>query len=119
MEARLMDLDSLGPQVAPKARRDSSLMHTVNSNVRRRAESADGSEAIAFFCECQIPGCYAPIWLSAADFDEMFADDPGWLLLEGHVPSALWHRREPLPTRHTANSKRHQVRDVDAEPVTP
>jgi hypothetical protein len=113
MEARLVDSDSLGPLVARTARRDSSLMHTVNSNVRQRSEALAGSEAIAFFCECQSPSCYAPVWLTAAEFDEQFAD--GWLLLDGHVASGLWHRREPLPTRRTARQHLHAV---DLEAVT-
>jgi hypothetical protein len=92
-------------------------MHTVNSNVRQRSEGLDGSEAIAFFCECQIPSCYSPVWLTVADFDELFADNAGWLLLEGHVASGLWHRREPLPTRRSARSHSH-ARTTTAEPVT-
>ena len=53
MEARLVDSEGLGSQVAAAARRDSGLMHTVNSNLRQCSEVADTSESIAFFCECQ------------------------------------------------------------------
>jgi hypothetical protein len=103
MEAHLVDSEGPGSQVtAVTRRRESSLMHTVNSNLRQRSEAVDTSESIAFFCECQTPTCYAPVWLSAADFDTAVARDAGWLLLAGHLPSALWHRREPLPTRRTA-----------------
>jgi hypothetical protein len=81
-------------------------MHTVNSNLRERSEAVDRAESIAFFCECQTPTCYSPVWLSADDFDLTTAADAGWLLIDGHEPSALWHRRAPLPTRHTARPAR-------------
>src|ERR1700690_2568865 len=117
MEARLFDSDSLGAQVTPSVRRESSLMHTVNSNLRERSEAIDGSESIAFFCECQSASCYSPVWLSLADF--AMAHDVGWLLLDGHVASALWHRREPLPTRKTARPVRRGQTVFAAEPVAP
>jgi hypothetical protein len=79
--------------------RDSNLMRSVNTNLRRRSDALAGDEPIAFFCECRSPGCYGPIWMSSEDFDGRLAEHPGWLLHEGHEPSALWHRREPLPTR--------------------
>jgi hypothetical protein len=101
MEAHLVGSDGLGMQAAA-AQRDSSLMHTVNTNLRSCSDAVGTSESIAFFCECQTPSCYAPVWLSAADFDTAVARDTGWLLLAGHLPSALWQRREPLPTGRTA-----------------
>jgi hypothetical protein len=119
MEARLFDSDSLGSQVTPPVRRESSLMHTVNSNLRQRSEALDRSESIAFFCECQTASCYSPVWLSLADFDFAIAHDAGWLLLDGHVASGLWHRREPLPTRKTARPVRRRQMVFGAEPVAP
>ena len=104
----------------PSSRRDSNLMRSVNTNLRQRSEAVDGFESIAFFCECQSPTCYAPVWLSLADFDAAVARDAGWLLLAGHFPSALWHRREPLPTRRSARptrSTRRRPAATDAEPV--
>jgi hypothetical protein len=120
MEAHLVGSEGLGTQVAAAAQRDSSLLHTVNSNLRQRSDAVDTSEAIAFFCECQTPSCYAPVWLSAADFDTAVARDAGWLLLTGHLPSALWHRREPLPTRRTSRaipSLRRRSIAIDADSV--
>jgi hypothetical protein len=97
-------------------------MHTVNSNLRQRSEAVDSSESIAFFCECQTPTCYSPVWLSVADFDLAVGRDAGWLLLAGHQPSALWHRMEPLPTRKTARPARPARRRptaIGTESVSP
>jgi hypothetical protein len=85
-------------------RRDSNLMRSVNTNLRSRSESVAADEPIAFFCECAASNCYSPIWMSSQEFDRKLVDEPGWLLHESHDPSALWHRREPLPTR---TSSRH------------
>lgn len=84
---------------APLGRRDSNLMRSVNNNLRQRSETLPPNEPIAFFCECGSQTCYVPVWKSAADFDATTIEQPGWLLHEGHEPSELWHRREPLPTR--------------------
>lgn len=84
---------------APLGRRDSNLMRSVNNIVRQRSETLPLEDPIAFFCECANHACYSPVWISAADFDATTIERPGWLLLEGHEPSELWRRREPLPTR--------------------
>ena len=88
------------------AGRESRLIRSVNSNLRRRADVFASSERIAFFCECQNTVCYSPLWMSVAAFDATVADQTGWLLLDGHEASALWHPAEPLPTRTTASSPR-------------
>jgi hypothetical protein len=119
METQLVGSDRSGSQAAA-TRRESSLMHTVNSNLRERSEAVDRSESIAFFCECKTPSCFAPVWLSVDDFDLVAAADAGWLLIAGHEPSALWHRRAPLPTRHTARparSVRRRLGSLGAQPV--
>jgi hypothetical protein len=85
--------------------RDSNLMRTVNTNLRQRSETLAGDEPIAFFCECGSASCFAPIWMSAEIFDTKLAVQPGWMLHEGHEPSALWHRREPLPTRTSLRAR--------------
>ena len=99
MEARVVQPDEPDSPAAPASLRDSNLMRSVNNNLRQRSESLPAAEPIAFFCECGSPTCYAPIWMTAASFDAGAADRPGWLLHTGHEASALWHRREPLPTR--------------------
>ena len=82
----------------PSSRRDSNLMRSVNTNLRQRSETLAVDEPIAFFCECASPNCYSPLWMSAMVFDARLTQ-PAWLLHDGHEPSALWHRREPLPSR--------------------
>lgn len=104
MEARLVDSDQPGRA----ARRESRVIRSVNSSLRERSEAFDSSERIAFFCECQNVGCYLPMWMSVNAFDTMVAAEAGWLLLDGHQPSALWHHSEPLPTRESARSRRAQ-----------
>jgi len=86
-------------------RRDSNLMRSVNTDLRRHSEAQAAEESIAFFCECRSPNCYAPIWMSAPAFDATTEDQSAWLLHEGHEPSALWQRREPLPTRTSLRTK--------------
>lgn len=104
MEAHLVSSDR--PDIA--ARRESRVIRSVNGNLRERSEAFDPSERIAFFCECQNVACYRPMWMSVAAFDAMVAAEAGWLLLDGHEPSGLWHHSEPLPTRETAKSRRAQ-----------
>ena len=105
MEALRVDPQPDAP-VSGIARRESRLIRNVNSNLRQRADASAPSERIAFFCECQNTVCYSPLWMSVAAFDAMVADQTGWLLLEGHQASALWHRAEPLPTRMAVRSPR-------------
>lgn len=85
--------------------RDSNLMRSVNTNLRRRSDALTGDEPVAFFCECRSPSCYAPIWMSSEAFDAKLNDEPGWLLHESHEPSELWHRRAPLPTRTSLRTR--------------
>ena len=105
MEALRVDHQPDAPAAAI-ARRESRLIRSVNNNLRQRAEMSAASDRIAFFCECQNTVCYSPLWISVEAFDATVADETGWLLLEGHEASALWHRTEPLPTRTTARSPR-------------
>lgn len=91
--------------VHPSSRRDSNLMRSVNTNLRQRSETLAADEPIAFFCECARPSCYSPLWMSATVFDGKLTDQPGWLLHDGHEPSALWHRRQPLPTRTSLRAR--------------
>ena len=99
MEARPVQPDEPDSPPAPASLRDSNLMRSVNNNLRQRSEALPAAEPIAFFCECGSPTCYAPIWMTVASFDARVEDRPGWLLHTGHEPSALWHPREPVPTR--------------------
>jgi hypothetical protein len=40
-------------------------------------------EPIAFFCECDREQCYAPVWLTGAEYDRMRAR-PGWQPVAEH-----------------------------------
>ncbi len=99
MEARLVD--SAGPDsiAAPSAQRESSLMQSINRNLRQRTDSLADPDPIAFFCECQSADCYSAVWMSAATFDATRAsDDRGWLLADGHEPSVLWEASALVPS---------------------
>jgi hypothetical protein len=87
------------------SRRDSNLMRSVNTNLRQRSETLSADEPIAFFCECASPNCYSPLWMSASVFDAKLTDQPGWMLHADHEPSALWHRRQPLPSRTSLRTR--------------
>ncbi|MDT4934011.1 MAG: hypothetical protein QOK11_1903 [Pseudonocardiales bacterium] len=97
VEARLANSDHVGAP-APRA---SNLMRCVNSSMREISGTVTESELLPFFCECRTPTCYSVVWMSAGAFDAKVATERGWMLLDGHEPSALWHRRDPLPTRPT------------------
>jgi len=83
----------------PGVVRASSLMRSTNNNLRRLSGASTFSEPIAFFCECRSPACYSVIWIQLAAFDLLVAGQDGWLLVEGHEPSARWRPKDPfLPT---------------------
>jgi hypothetical protein len=96
-------------QGSPMLLRESRLMRTVNTAIRRRTELGARSDPIAFFCECRDPDCHATIWMSAAAFDEAMPERSIWLLREGHEPSASWHPRGSLPTRESLRTRLRAV----------
>lgn len=99
MEIQSRPIDSDPPAArAAQELRDSSLMRHVNRNLRRLSETFAHSDPIMFFCECQIPTCYATLRMSAAAFDAAVADRTGWLLHEGHTPSEFWPPSGPAPS---------------------
>ncbi len=77
--------------------RAAGLMRSANGNLRRLAEEPGDSPPTAFFCECRNPACFSIVWLSAAEFDTIVAEQEAWLLVEGHEPSAPFVRKEPSP----------------------
>jgi hypothetical protein len=91
---------------ASGALRESTLMRSVNRNLRHVSERLAHGDPIMFFCECGARACHAPIWLSRASFDAVVAEEKGWQLVEAHVPSAPWGAGEPFVDR-TAGSSRH------------
>jgi hypothetical protein len=104
MEARLANSDQVSAP-APVALRASNLMRSVNSSMRQISGTLTECELLPFFCECRTPTCYSVVWMSVGAFDAKVATERGWMLLDGHEPSALWHRQDPLPTRQTARSR--------------
>lgn len=122
MEAVLIDTeilsvrtDRMTPHVLAKASRESSPVRTVNATIR---ELSRASEPIAFFCECRDPTCFGAVWMTSAAFDVAIAGHTGWMLLEGHAPSALWHTREPPPAPGARRALR-AVPDTEAEAPAP
>jgi len=104
METPLIVSDTTDPSSEPLARRESSLMRSVNNNMRHSSESLAPFDSIPFFCECENVSCHSGIWITLADFDTVVADATAWLLVQGHQPSALWDRGESLPTREKESS---------------
>lgn len=98
MEAHLAGSAEPDPSTAPPAQRESSLMQSINGTLRQRPEALADPDPIAFFCECRRPGCYSTVWMSAAGFDARMSEESGWLLAEGHEPSALWEGSAPVPS---------------------
>jgi hypothetical protein len=88
METRLVDSDRSDLSGVLMELRDSRMMRRANDAVRRQSEPLEASESVGFFCECETASCYAPVFLSVGDFDELVAAERGWVLSDGHEPSA-------------------------------
>ena len=88
MAPRPADSDRSGSVATSKVVRAAGLMRRANGNLRRLSEELGHSEPTVFFCECRNPACFSIVWMSVADFDTMVENQAGWLLIEGHEPSA-------------------------------
>jgi hypothetical protein len=117
MEVTVLHPNQTDIPSAPMAWRDSSLMRSVNNNMRQRSE-APAADPIAFFCECRSAACYSPIWMSPAAFDAE-ADRPGWLLHKGHEPSIARRPAEPPTIRTTPRAERARVVNANVESELP
>jgi hypothetical protein len=93
-----MDSDQPSPGRAENVIRAAGLMRSANGNLRRLSEELGHSEPTAFFCECRNPVCFSIVWMSVAEYDTMVAKQSGWLLIEGHEPSAAWCPKAPAPS---------------------
>ena len=113
METLHSGSDRLDP-VAVAVHRSSSLMHSVNSNLRALSSTFVRSDPIAFFCECRDPSCYAAVWMSVAAFDAAAAGT-SWLLSDGHEPSALWHATRSFPASEVVHTP-HATASIEIEP---
>ena len=109
MEAPLNVTDTPDTSSAPLTSRESSLMRSVNNNMRHGSESLASFDSIPFFCECENPSCHSGIWISLADFDTVVADATAWLLVQGHEASAPRHRGEDSPAREAESSPQTRV----------
>jgi hypothetical protein len=69
------------------------IQRRVNDEIRRMSPAYTG-EPVPFFCECT-PGCFHPVWLSVADYDELVADSDAPLLSAGHVGNGLVNELVP------------------------
>jgi hypothetical protein len=98
----------------PAAARRSSLMRAVNLTMRELSGSFQRSEPIPFVCECDNLICFSVVWMSADVFDAAVAGHTGWVVVEGHEPSSLWHAGELPPTpgadQDHARNPRRQAR---------
>lgn len=117
-ETLLLQLDQTGPRAVSEAGRESTSMRVVNTTMRELWGSFARREPIAFFCECHDPTCFGVVWMTAEVFDATIAGHTGWMLLEGHEPSALWHTREAPPVPGTGWAL-HAVLDIDDEAPRP
>ena len=117
-EALLVDTDQTSPHADAAPARESSSIRTVNTTMRELSGSFTGSEQIAFFCECCDPNCFSSVWMSASVFDATVAGHTGWMLVEGHEPSALWHTRELPPLPATLRAVADEAGDGAPRPTT-
>jgi hypothetical protein len=59
---------------SPEPELTSRLRWVNESLLDTLTDEAAGSQ-IAFFCECEIPGCYGPVWLTKDQFRARIAND--------------------------------------------
>ena len=63
----------------------------LNDFLLRGLATSDHQEQIAFFCECGDSGCYDPVWLTAADYQQGRDEAGALLLAHGHADIAPQH----------------------------
>ena len=70
--------------VAPASRHPDT-MRRVNELISNSLVNGGRDEPVAFFCECDDPDCYRPVWLAPAVYQSA-RSDPQWVALaEGHI----------------------------------
>ena len=68
--------------------RSPDVMRRVNELICQSLANGGREDPVAFFCECEDPGCYRPVWLTPAEYEEARTDS-GWAALAyGHVAPA-------------------------------
>lgn len=61
----------------------------VNTALAELLEITDAGEPIAFFCECDDPDCYRPVWLSRTEYERRRVDAPALAPSHARVAAAL------------------------------
>jgi hypothetical protein len=74
--------------------RKSSVMRSVNDDLCALSIGLGCTEPIAFFCECRVPTCFAPLWHTIADYQAVVAEGADWLLVDGHVATMPFPERD-------------------------
>jgi hypothetical protein len=75
--------------------RKSGVMRAVNDDLCALSVGLGCTEPIAFFCECRVATCFAALWQTTAEYQAVVAEAAGWILLDGHLPSAPFPDRRP------------------------
>jgi len=55
-------------------------MRGVNEMIWETLARGDRHAVVAFFCECESPGCYQPVWLTLETYEQS-RRDPAWTAL--------------------------------------
>ena len=87
---------SADPQIACIVERSPELLRQVNELMREGRRDQTEQERIPFFCECERPDCYEPVWLTSDMYDERRSERPQPLILPGHelaTGEARWRQR--------------------------
>jgi hypothetical protein len=95
MEGRMAEVVDLGAAGTPTEFR------MLNDFLLRGLATSDHQQQIAFFCECGDSGCYEPVWLTAAEYQQSRDEAATRLLAYGHADiaphrDAEYERQLPL-----------------------
>jgi hypothetical protein len=60
------------------------LLRRVNDLMREGLRRRVSDDPIAFFCECDDPDCFQPVWLTGGEYDLRRADPATIFLAEVH-----------------------------------
>jgi hypothetical protein len=102
-ETRTVDLDAKRTQAVqgklPTPSESNNLplqVREANEMLRNVLDGEDPGYEIAFFCECERPDCYAPVWLTSAEYTKRLASGRP-IALAGHGEPAWRTDGDMLP----------------------